>query len=363
MPEKEIKLTRGVPPTESFPIHRLADCATTALEQFGPEVLQYGPAGGFRPLQEMLAAQAGVSPDRVIIGQGSLLLQDFLARLMLHPGDLAFVENPTYDRTILSLRRPGSTVEGIPMEPDGMAVDVLEARLRGGARPVLLYSIPDFQNPTGSVLSEEKRRRVVELAETYNFWVVEDVPYRQLRYRGTDVPSFFDLAPQRTLQMSSFSKLIGPGLRVGYLILPDALAKRFLDFVEEAYICPTYLVQAMVYDFARRGWLKENIGFLKSLYPPRLEAILGALDEHFCELGSWIRPEGGFFIGLTLRRPVTQPELGRLARQSGLWILDGRDFHTDGSGGSFIRLPFTALSPDDLREGIARLAKVVRQAS
>ena len=361
MPAKEIKLTRGVPPVESFPIHRLSECATAALAGYGPDLLQYGPAGGFRPLQELLANRAGVAVDRVVLGQGSLLLQDFLARALLGPGDLAFVENPTYDRTILTLRRPGSTVEGIPMEPDGMAVDYLEARLRGGARPVLVYTIPDFQNPTGSVLSEAKRRRLVDLAETYGFWIIEDVPYRLLRYRGTDVPAFFDLAPQRVLQMSSFSKLIGPGLRVGYVILPDPLAAQFLDFVEKAYICPTYLVQAMVYDFIQRGWLEENITQLKALYAPKLDSLLSALDEHFCNLGTWIRPEGGFFVGLTVTQPLTQPELCQQARQAGITILDGREFYTDGCGDGFIRLPFTALPIDDLREGIARLAEVVRK--
>jgi 2-aminoadipate transaminase len=361
MSAKEIKLTRGVPPPESFPIAQLAECSTAVLSAFGPQILQYGAGGGFRPLQETLAAQAGVSVDRVVVGQGSLLLQDFLARMMLGPGDLAFVENPTYDRTILTLRRPGSTVEGIPMQADGMDVSYLEDRLANGAAPVLVYTIPDFQNPTGSVLSEEKRRRLIELSVTYNFWIVEDVPYRRLRYSGKDVPGFFDLAPERVLQMSSFSKLIGPGLRVGYVILPETLAAKFLDFVEMAYICPTYLVQAMVYEFIRRGWLEENLAKLKALYPPRLNTLLDALDEHFTGLGTWPRPEGGFFVGLTLNGHIRQPQLLDCARDAGLTILDGRDFFTDGSGSNFVRLPFTALPAEDLAEGVARLATVVRE--
>jgi DNA-binding transcriptional MocR family regulator len=361
MSAKEIKLTRGVPPAESFPIQQLSDCATAVLSKFGPDLLQYGAGGGFRPLQETIAAQAGVSADRVVIGQGSLLMQDFLARMLLHPGDLAFVENPTYDRTILTLRRPGSALEGIPMDLDGMAVDVLERRLRQGARPVLVYTIPDFQNPTGSVLSEEKRRRLVDLAETYNFWIIEDVPYRPLRYRGTDVPAFFDLAPERVIQMSSYSKLIGPGLRVGTVILPEALAAKLLYFVEMAYICPTYLVQAMVYEYIQRGWLEENIAKLKLLYPPRLQALLDALDTHFTGLGVWPCPEGGFFVGLMLNGPVDADDLLARSRAAGLTILDGRDFFTDGSGANFVRLPFTALPPADLTEGVARLAGVVKE--
>jgi DNA-binding transcriptional MocR family regulator len=361
MPVHPIKLTRGVPPPESFPIQQLSDCATAVLSRFGPDLLQYGAGGGFRPLQETLAAQAGVSTGQVIVGQGSLLMQDFLARLLLHPGDLAFVENPTYDRTILTLRRPGSTVEGIPMDPDGMAVDVVERKLRQGVRPVLLYTIPDFQNPMGTVLSGEKRRRLVELAETYNFWIVEDLPYRRLRYRGADEPAFFDLAPQRVIQMSSYSKLIGPGLRVGTLILPESLAPKLLNFVEMAYICPTYLVQAMVYEFIQRGWLEENIARLKALYPPRLQALLDALDEHLTGYGAWPCPEGGFFVGLTLNGSIDADELLRRSQAAALTLLDGRDFFTDGNGSNFVRLPFTALPPEDLAEGVARLASVVKE--
>lgn len=356
----EIKLTRGVPPPDSFPIEQLCECADSVLRKYGPQLLQYGGGGGFQPLRELLAAQAGVSVDRVIIGQGSLLLQDFVARSLLGPGKLAYVENPTYDRTILTMRRPGSRVLGLAMQPDGFDVDQLESDLRRGERPVLLYTIPDFQNPSGTVLSLEKRQRLLALAEQYDFWVIEDVPYRKLRYQGEEVPSLFDLAPERVLQMSSYSKLIGPGLRVGYVIMPPALAPSFLRFVEEAYICPTYLVQGMVYEFTCRGWLDQNIAKLKALYPPKLKAMLDSLDEHMADLATWYRPEGGFFVGMNLQVPVRQAELLQCAAQARLALTDGRDFYTDDSGEGFVRLPFCALSPAEIEEGVARLARVIR---
>jgi DNA-binding transcriptional MocR family regulator len=323
-------------------------------------VLQYGGGGGFQPLREFLAGQAGVSDGRVIIGQGSLLLQDFIARSLLGPNTLAYVENPTYDRTILTLRRPGARVVGLPVEADGLDVDLLERQLRQGERPTLLYTIPDFQNPTGTVLSLAKRRRILDLAEQYGFWVIEDVPYRRLRYRGEEVPSIFDLNPERVLQMSSFSKLIGPGLRVGYIVLPTQLAPGLLQFVEEAYICPTYLVQGMVYEFICRGWLEENIIKLKALYPARLDAMLSALDEHMSGLATWFRPEGGFFIGMQLQADIRQADLQVAASEAGLSLTDGRDFFTDPIGERFVRLPFCALTPAEIKEGVARLAGVVR---
>ncbi|MDD5368477.1 MAG: PLP-dependent aminotransferase family protein [Anaerolineaceae bacterium] len=357
---QEIKFTRGVPPVESFPIDQLSECAGSVLSNYGVQVLQYGGGGGFQPLREYLAEQAGVPDGRVIIGQGSLLLQDFIARSLLGPHQLAYVENPTYDRTILTLRRPGARVVGLPVEADGLDVDMLERQLRHGERPTLLYTIPDFQNPTGTVLSLQKRRRILDLADEYGFWVVEDVPYRRLRYSGEDVPSIFELNPERVLQMSSFSKQIGPGLRVGYVVLPDSLAPGLLRFVEEAYICPTYLVQGMVYEFIRRGWLEENIIRLKKLYPPRLNAMLSALDEHMSGLATWFRPEGGFFVGMQLQADIHQDNLQTAASEAGLSLTDGRDFFTDDSGERFVRLPFCALSPVEIQEGVARLAGVVR---
>ena len=147
---------------------------------------------------------------------------------------------------------------------------------------------------------------------------------------------------------------------MGTLILPEALAPQLLNFVEMAYICPTYLVQAMVYEYIQRGWLEENIARLKTLYPPKLQATLDALDEHLTGYATWPCPEGGFFIGLTLNGDIDADELQKRTQAEKLTILDGRDFFTDGSGSNFVRLPFTALSPDDLAEGVARLAKVVK---
>jgi DNA-binding transcriptional MocR family regulator len=339
----------------------LGECAQYVLEHYGPDVMQYGAGAGFEPLVEYLAEQAGVNPKRVIVGQGSLLLQDFIARSLLGPGEVAYVENPTYDRTILTMLRPGSEVRGITMQPDGMDVDQLASDLLKGEKPALVYTIPDFQNPTGIVLSLEKRERLASLAERYGFWIIEDVPYRKLRYSGEELPTLFDLAPQRVMQMSSFSKLIGPGLRVGYVILPDALSAGLLRFVEETYICPTYLVQGMVYDFIRRGWLTENVVALKAMYPPRLQAMLAALDEHMGSLASWTRPEGGFFVGVHLKGDVQQSDLLKRASAAGLALTDGRDFYTNDGGENFIRLPFCALTPEQIFTGVERLASVAKE--
>ncbi len=359
-----IKLTRGVPPVESFPVEQLAECAAAVLQKHADVVLQYGPAWGFPPLRSLIAAEETSVPiDQVIIGQGSLQLQDFCARLLCGPETLAFVEQPSYDRTVTVLRRAGADVIGIPLEADGLVVDQMEARLEAGERPVLLYLVADFQNPSGTVLSTEKRHRIVELARQYGFWILEDAPYRKLRYRGQELPALFDLAPDRVLYMSSYSKLISPGLRVGYVVTPESLAADLAKMAEDTYINPSYFNQAIVYEFIQRGWLEPHIAKLKALYRPRLEAMLAALDRHLADLATWSKPDGGFFVGVTLDADVQADELLAQAREANLALTDGRGFFADGGGDRFVRLPFCALTQDEIEEGVARLADVVRQVA
>jgi len=360
MSEPLIKLTRGVPPVECFPIAQLSECAVAVLAEHGDVVLQYGPSRGFPALRALIAGETGVDDDRVIIGQGSLQLQDFCARLLCAPGAVAYVEEPSYDRTLTVLRRAGAQVIALPLEEDGPDVGEIEARLRNGERPVLFYLIPDFQNPSGTVLSLEKRQRITYLAREYGFWLIEDVPYRKLRYRGEDLPSLFDLAPERVLHMSSYSKLISPGLRVGYVVTPESLAPNLAKMAEDTYINPSYFNQAIVFEFIQRGWLEPHIAGLKALYEPRLDGMLGALDMHMADLATWRKPDGGFFIGMTLNGDVCTEDLMNRAREVNLALTDGRGFFAGGGGDGFVRLPFCALTPDEIQAGIARLAGVVR---
>jgi len=361
MSESLIKLTRGVPPVESFPVDQLQACAEHVLLVHGYEVLQYGKSRGYPRLRELIAEEQGVDPSRLIVGQGSLQLQDLCARMMIEPRRPVYVEEPTYDRTLRILERAGAQVVGFPLEEDGVDVDAVEGRLEAGDRPILFYLIPDFQNPSGTVLSEAKRRRIVELARAYGFWIIEDVPYRRLRYRGDDLPSLFDLGSDRVLQMSSYSKLIGPGLRVGYVIAPEPLVDRLARMAEDTYINASYLNQAIVAEFIQRGWLVPQIEELKGLYEPRLYTTLDALEEHLDGAATWRSPDGGFFVGVTLKEAVDTDELLSRAEEANLALTDGRGFFANrANGSSFVRLPFCALTPQEIREGVGRLGAVVR---
>ncbi len=361
MNDRPIKLTRGVPPKDSFPVDKLQECAESVLVTRGYEVLQYGNARGYPPLRRLIAEEKGSDESRVIVGQGSLQLLDLCARLFIEPNDVVYVEEPTYDRTLTLLRRAKAQIVGFPLADDGVDVERVESRLADGERPMLFYLIPDFQNPSGTVLSEEKRQRIVRLARAYNFWVIEDVPYRRLRYRGEDVPSLFELAPDRVLQMSSYSKLISPGLRVGYVVAPEPLAGRLAEIAEDTYINTSYLNQAIIAEFIERDWLDAQINELKELYEPRLYATLGALEEYMGDLATWRRPDGGFFVGVTVNGRVETDELLSRARAQNLVLTDGRNFFAESENGdNFIRLPFCALTAQEIEEGVARLAQVVR---
>jgi DNA-binding transcriptional MocR family regulator len=296
----------------------------------------------------------------VLTGNGSLQLIEFLCLALLKPGDLVFTESPTYDRTITMLRRHGMQVVGIPLEADGPNIGALEAALAKQV-PKVFYLIPDFQNPSGTTCSAAKRKRLAELAEQHNFLMIEDAPYRPLRYRGKEEPTIYSLAPDRTLFMCSFTKLIAPGVRTGFMIgRPDLIAK-LAKVAEDTYISPGYVAQGITFEWCRRGLLNPQIERLKQLYLPRLDACLAALDKHMP--GSVdIRPDGGFFISITLPEGVTTSEVRAQAATRGLNLSDGLAFFPQGGGERFLRLPFCALTPAEIDEGVRRLAESVKAA-
>jgi DNA-binding transcriptional MocR family regulator len=355
-----INFTRGVPASESFPLDEIIAATGAALEARGTALLQYGPASGYPPLREWLAEWQGVPVERVLTGNGSLQLIEFLCLAMVAPGDLVFTEAPTYDRTITLLRRHGARVVGIPLDADGPRIDALEQALAERA-PRFFYVIPDFQNPAGVTCSAAKRRRLVELAARYGFLIVEDAPYRLLRYRGREEPTIYELAPEHTLHMSSFTKLIAPGVRTGFMLGEPALIARLAKVAEDTYISPGYVAQGTVHEWCRRGLLGPQIERLTALYAPRLDACLSALDRELPE-ARVSRPDGGFFISLTLPGGVLTRDLRTAAAERGLNLADGQAFFPDGGGDHFLRLPFCALTPAEIDEGIRRLAESVKAA-
>jgi DNA-binding transcriptional MocR family regulator len=354
-----INFTRGVPANESFPLSEIAEASAAVLKEHGAAVLQYGPAAGFAPLREWLASWQGVQPNQVLTGNGSLELVEFLCRYMVKPGDTVFTESPTYDRSILIFRRHGAAVTGIPMESDGPDIAALEAALRKSV-PKFFYVIADFQNPAGATCSAAKRRQIAEFARRYDFIVLEDAPYRMLRYVGTDEPTIFSLAPERTLHMSSFTKLIAPGVRVGFMVGDAARLAGVAKVAEDTYISPGYFAHGVTWEWCRRGLLPPQIARLKALYAPRLEACLSAIDREMPSAKA-TRPDGGFFISLTLPEGVSTTDVRAAAAKRNLNLADGLAFFPNGGGERFLRLPFCALTPAQIHEGVRRLAEAVQE--
>ena len=358
MSSQTINFTRGVPADESFPLTEIMEAATAILKENGTAIMQYGPALGFAPLRQWIAQWQGVQAEQVLTGNGSLELIEFLCRHMLRPGDVVFCESPTYDRTITLLRRHGAEVVGIPLESDGPNMEALESALPKRV-PKFFYVIPDFQNPSGATCSGEKRKRIVELAERYNFMILEDAPYRLLRYRGAAQPTLFSLAPARTLHMSSFTKLIAPGVRMGFMLgNPDILAK-VGKVAEDTYISPGYLAHGITYEWCRRGLLPPQIERLKALYAPRLDACLRAIDQYMPDAET-TRPDGGFFLSVTLPPGTLTSEVRTEAASRNLNLSDGLAFFPNGGGERFLRLPYCALNPAQIEDGINRLAETVK---
>jgi 2-aminoadipate transaminase len=355
-----INFTRGVPANESFPTADLIDAAGAVFKTHGTAMLQYGPSRGFEPLRQWLAEWQGVPVDRVMTSNGSLQLIEFLCLQMLKPGDVVFTESPSYDRTINLLRRHAAKIVGIPLEADGPNIEALERALQK-AVPKFFYVIPDFQNPAGATCSGEKRRQLAALADRYNFLLVEDAPYRLLRYRGKEEPTLYSLAPQRTLHMSSFTKLIAPGVRTGFMIGDPSIIGPLAKVAEDTYISPGYVAQAITYEWCRRGLLPPQIEKLKVLYAPRLDATLAGLDKYMPDATA-TRPDGGFFISLTLPEGVSTTAVRQQASTRALNLADGLAFFPDGGGERFLRLPFCALSPAEIDDGLNRLAESVKAA-
>jgi DNA-binding transcriptional MocR family regulator len=359
----QIVFTRGVPPPEAFPTDELGQCFDAAVRNDTAVVLQYGQQPGYAPLRSQLAEEYGVAEAEVLVGNGSLQLQDLVSAQLVGPGMAIYTEQPSYDRAITTFRRRGARVTGIPLESDGISVDRLEAAVEREV-PAFVYLVPDFQNPAGATLSLEKRRRVVELANRYGFWVIEDIPYRKLRYRGEDLPLLRDIDPSRVITMSSFSKLLSPGIRVGFMIASAELVRAVTRLGEDTYLSPVLPTQAAVAEYLRRDWLRPNVERLKELYRPRWQAMEEAVRRELPEAHAFI-PDGGFFVSVMLPEEANTDNLVGRAKDVGLVLTPGAAFFADPDDGDavpgdrFVRLPFCAVTPEQIDEGVRRLASLM----
>jgi 2-aminoadipate transaminase len=345
-----ISFARGVPAPECLPVEELADCARVALERDGKTILSYGASSGYGPLREWLAARHDVDPARVFVTNGSLQGFVLLAQ-RLAAGKRVLVERPTYDRPLKILRELGTHIEALHCDDEGLDPDALEEALKSGEKPAFVYLIPTFQNPSGRTLSEERRRRVAELAREHDVLVLEDDPYSLVRFEGEPLPSVFELSGGEIAYSSSFSKTIAPGLRVGWFVLPEPLARDVELAANGTYIGPVLLGQAAAHEFISRGLFEPNLERVRELIGKRRDAMLAALDRELPEIRI-TRPEGGYFLWAELAG-VDATELLARAEAAGVTFVKGTDF---GGEPDTLRLAYSFVSVDEIAEGVSRLA-------
>ncbi len=360
MPSDLISFARGAPSADILPHEAVWDAAAVALAEDWEEALSYGTGIGHPGLCEWIAERhGGLDAEQVMVTNGSLEAGVMLFEQLLEPGDRVVVEQPTYDRTLLMLQRLGVELVPVPLEADGLDVDVLEGALAEG--PVkLAHIIPNFQNPAGCTLSAEKRVRVVELAAEHGFWIFEDDPYRELPFEGAALTTMLSMdRADRVIHASSFSKTVSPGVRVGYLAGPAAEIAKLARRANETYISPNMLAESVVLELCRSGALDLNIEFVKGALSERRDRLVEALREQLPE-AEFVVPGGGYFLWLDLAEGTETTALLAEAKSEGVAFVPGPDFMLEG-GENSLRLSFASVPPEQIAEGVSRLARALNR--
>jgi 2-aminoadipate transaminase len=353
-----ISLARGIPAAECLPTVELADCARAVLERDGETAFNYGPVGGYGPLRELLAERHHVQPGQIVLTNGSLQGLDLVVSRFARERRV-LVEAPTYDRALTIAARHGADVRDVSHDAEGIDPDALERELRRDAAPALLYLLPTFQNPTGRTLSLERRRRVLEIALAHDLLVLEDDPYRLVRFESDHIATLHELdGSERVLHSSSFSKIVAPGLRVGYLVLPESLARELEAAAVSTYLSPAFVAHAIAFEFLRRGRLEPNVARVCELLRTRRDALIAALERELPE-AAWHRPEGGYFVWLELPEGIDAREALAAGVEAEVTFVPGSEFFLrPDEGATAVRLAFSSSSTTEIAEGVGRLAEV-----
>lgn len=366
-----ISFAGGLPDPTTFPVEFLAKVAAEEILHNSLKSLQYTTTEGKRPLRQALVhwlAEEGIKTtmDEIVITNGSQQGLDLLSRVFLDPGDAVFVSLPTYLGALQAFRVYQPALVGIPLEEDGMDLECLRRAIRearkAGHTPKLIYVIPDFQNPTGITWSEEKRRELLNIAEKEDLFVVEDIPYRWLRYRGKPIPTIASLdESRRVLVLLTFSKILAAGLRVGALVGPQEVVNMVVTLKQGADLCGPSLTQRLVVRFLTEYDIHNHIARLCQHYKTKLETMLGALERHMPEEAHWTKPDGGLFVWVRLPEPVDTAKMLERALAWKVAYVPGQPFFADGSGQNTMRLSFALASAEEIEEGIRRLGIVAKE--
>jgi 2-aminoadipate transaminase len=366
MANSTISFARGAPSLDIIDVEGLREAAARAFANDAAGTTAYGTAVGYPRLRAWIAEHHGVPVERVLVTNGSMQADAFLFEELVRAGDDVVVERPTYDRTLLSLRERGARVHQVELLPDGIDTDALARLLSGsgggdrpaGLHPKLAHIIPNFQNPAGYTLSPAKREALLALAAEHDFVVFEDDPYVALRFSGETLPSMLSLDPERVVYASSFSKTVCPGIRVGYLVGPEQLIAAIVRRATNTYISPNMVAQSIVYEFCASGALERSIETVRTALAKRARTLETALRRELPE-AEFVTPEGGYFMWVTLPEGTDVGALLRAAQEREVVFVKGTDFLLEG-GENTLRLAYSGVTPEQIEEGVARLADAVR---
>jgi 2-aminoadipate transaminase len=360
-----ISFAGGLPAPELFPVTQVAAAADTALAQYGSRALQYGPSEGFSSLREWIAEEMGrrgvkTVPTDVLITNGSQQVLDLSGKLLLNPGDVVLTENPTYLAAIQAFQTNEVKFIPVPTDQDGLIPEALPELIRRH-RPKFLYTIPNFQNPTGLTLSGPRREALAKLAAEHKLVVIEDDPYGKLRYRGTDIPPIkhWDEAGW-VLYASTFSKTIAPGLRLGWVVAPPEVFSRLLILKQASDLHTSSFDQLVGYFYLTQNDQAAHLTKIRTVYGDRFGVLDAALRESMPASFSWTKPEGGMFLWVTGPAELDSLELLQRAIAEKVAFVPGRDFFPADGGKNFLRLNYSNSSPERIREGVKRLAALCR---
>jgi 2-aminoadipate transaminase len=370
-----ISFAGGLPAPEVFPVKKFQEACNYVLENLGAKALQYGATEGYAPLREMIARHTGrysvqVTADNIMITSGSQQALDFIGRLFINRGDYIVVESPTYLGALQAWNAYGAQYISVPSDENGMVVDELEDALRIG--PKFIYVLPNFQNPSGTTMSLERRKKLVEIADRYGVPIIEDDPYGQLRYDGDHLPSVVSLDSEyrnenngqysgNVIYMSTFSKLLAPGLRLAWVIAPPEVIRRLVMTKQAADLHTSTFNQIVAHEVAKGGFLDEHVKVIRATYKERRDVMLETMDEIWPSEVRWTRPEGGMFLWGILPEKMDAAELFKSAIEKKVAFVPGAAFHPTGGGQNTMRINFSYTDPDATREGITRLGLLLRE--
>jgi 2-aminoadipate transaminase len=367
-----ISLAGGLPDTSTFPSESLAALLSHMAAADSAKALQYAPTDGIAAVRDcieqvMAAEGTHIDPQDVLVTTGGQQVIDLVCKTLIDPGDVIVAEAPTYPGAIPAFSAYQADVVQIAMDADGMKVDELEATLdrleAEGRRPKFVYTVPNFQNPAGVTMSLPRRRRLVEVANERRLLVLEDNPYGLLRYEGEPLPTLLSLdRGEFVIYLGTFSKILSAGLRLGWAVAPAPVLEKMNMGKQGADLCSASLSQLFVTTyFAERNW-EVYLAELRSLYRARRDTMLAALAEDFPPEATWTRPQGGLFVWVTLPDYIdTTDLLARALEDRSVAFVPGRAAYVDGRGGSSMRLNFSGVHEDDIREGVRRIGEVIRE--